>query len=111
MSGLVSLLCLFILVVLVILAIWMFLAIDKSMVKRNKMNALSSPQTTQVKQQALHKVAETDKKLEQILNGMSAPEKQIAKEKALEAFQSGIQGEVRKNAMNILSILGEVEKF
>jgi len=54
---------------------------------------------------------EADKKLEQILNSMNAHEKQIAKEKALEAFQSGIPGEVRKNALNILSILGEVEKF
>ena len=55
--------------------------------------------------------AELDKKLDQILNSMSAKEKQTAKAKALEAFQSGIQGEVRKNALNILASLGEVEKF
>jgi hypothetical protein len=56
-------------------------------------------------------VTEPDKKLEQFLGSMNTKEKQTAKEKALEAFQSGIQGEVRKNALNILSILGEVEKF
>ena len=54
---------------------------------------------------------ETDKKMEQLLNGMDAKEKEAAKEKSLEAFRSGIRGEVRKNAVNILSILGEVEKF
>jgi len=54
---------------------------------------------------------ETNLKMTDILNNMNAPEKKIAKEKALQAFQSGIQGEVRKNAVNILSILGEVETF
>ena len=54
---------------------------------------------------------EADKKLEQFLTSMNTYEKQITKEKALEAFRSGILGEVRKNAVNILSILGEVEKF
>lgn len=61
--------------------------------------------------QVIQAVTEEDKKLEQLLNSMNATEKQTAKEKALEAFRSGIPGEVRKNAMNILSILGEVEKF
>jgi len=54
---------------------------------------------------------ETDEKMAQLISTMSTKEKQSAKERSLLAFRSGIQGEIRKNAVNILSLLGEVEKF
>jgi Flp pilus assembly protein TadB len=111
MNGIISLLCLFILMLAAILVIGAFIMLSQSMTSRGKNNTVPAAQTARAKQPAVRRAAETEKKLEQVFNSMSLPEKQTAKEKVLEAFQSGILDEARKNAVNILSSLGEVEKF
>jgi Flp pilus assembly protein TadB len=111
MNSVISLLCLFILMLAAILVIGAFIILSQSMTSKGKNNTVPAAQAAQTKQPAVRRAAETEKKLEQVFNSMSLPEKQTAKEKALETFQSGILDEARKNAVNILSSLGEVEKF